>query len=373
MFRDNQFHSPGILEFSFGLNPPVAQPQQLFAFQPNGFPIIKDVRFGEIKAEALNKVDASCSIYKKQRLDDITVSKFEYDWVIKPTDLKNPLESPTILTKNVYHLAWKLTALGASNRLKDLKLELVQCDQSNIQVEVECCLNCKGQQIKLIEEKFDTFSKLPIVTTTKRNLCDIEPLDSIKISLLVKIYQQEKSADVYVPKLTKDLETLLENGHLSDVSFTFGDKEIKGHKSILSTRSPVFASMFQQDMLENATNNVIIEDVEPYIFEQLLKFMYTGKLPLMFGNKKWSELLVAADKYAVDDLKTTCEENVSKNMTVNDAAEILVLADLLSLKNLKKRAIDFIIFNKSKVIETDAYREMVKTHFYLIEEMFRLI
>ena len=54
------------------------------------------------------------------------------------------------------------------------------------------------------------------------------------------------------------------------------------------------------------------------------------------------DLLAAADKYALDRLKVMCEESLCSGLSVENAADVLILADLHSADQLKAQAIDFI-------------------------------
>ena len=52
--------------------------------------------------------------------------------------------------------------------------------------------------------------------------------------------------------------------------------------------------MFEHDCEENRENTVRISDVDADVFEQLLKYTYSGKIPSM--EQYSSELFMAADK-----------------------------------------------------------------------------
>ena len=95
-------------------------------------------------------------------------------------------------------------------------------------------------------------------------------------------------------KLGHDFETLLETGKQSDVVFVVGDKEFLLHKTVLAARSEVFAAMFQSDLEEAKEGRVKIPDVSVEVFEQLLRYIYSGKIPDI--DKFGLELLVVADK-----------------------------------------------------------------------------
>lgn len=47
-------------------------------------------------------------------------------------------------------------------------------------------------------------------------------------------------------------------------------------------------------------------------------------------------------RYALDRLKVMCEEALCTSLSVENAAEVLILADLHSADQLKAQAIDFI-------------------------------
>ena len=47
-------------------------------------------------------------------------------------------------------------------------------------------------------------------------------------------------------------------------------------------------------------------------------------------------------QYALDRLKVMCEESLCSNLSVDNVAEILILADLHSASQLREMAIDFI-------------------------------
>ena len=115
---------------------------------------------------------------------------------------------------------------------------------------------------------------------------------------------------------------------------------MQAHKAILAARSPVFAAMFEHEMEERKHNRVEISDVEPEVFREMLRFIYTGKASNL--ERMADDLLAAADKYALERLKVMCEEALCTNLSTENSAEVLILADLHSADQLKAQAIDFI-------------------------------
>ena len=102
----------------------------------------------------------------------------------------------------------------------------------------------------------------------------------------------------------------------------------------------MFAAMFEHEMEERKHNRVEISDVEPEVFREMLRFIYTGKASNL--ERMADDLLAAADKYALERLKVMCEEALCTNLSTENSAEVLILADLHSADQLKAQAIDFI-------------------------------
>lgn len=88
--------------------------------------------------------------------------------------------------------------------------------------------------------------------------------------------------------------SLLDSGTFSDVTLCTRGREFKAHKAILSARSPVFGAMFEHEMEESRKGRVEISDIDPDVFHEMLKFVYTGSTPQLQGMA--DDLLAAADK-----------------------------------------------------------------------------
>ncbi|GIY28616.1 speckle-type POZ protein-like B [Caerostris darwini] len=108
-------------------------------------------------------------------------------------------------------------------------------------------------------------------------------------------------------ELSNNFKRLLnpEVSYFSDVSFICGSVTIPAHKSILSARSPIFADVFTAQMKENIENKVHITDMEVPILRAMLVHIYTGKTEDL-SIESSGDLLVAADKYQLEDLKRVC-------------------------------------------------------------------
>ena len=161
--------------------------------------------------------------------------------------------------------------------------------------------------------------------------------------------------------LKDDFSSLLQDEQFCDVTLVAGKKRIRVHKLILSARSPVFASMFQHEMMETTTNVVTIADIRPEILEAMLKFIYTDDCTvLIISSEIARELFSAADKYQLEQLKTLCENELSKTLSIATVAETLVYADMHNAQHLKQSCIRLIVSKRLEVIQSPAWKEIKK-------------
>ncbi|CAN7984186.1 unnamed protein product, partial [Ixodes hexagonus] len=189
----------------------------------------------------------------------------------------------------------------------------------------------------------------------------------------VNISGQNNAIQFKVPecRLSDDFGHLFESQKFSDVILSVNGREFYAHKAILAARSPVFAAMFEHEMEEKKQNRVEITDMDHEVLREMLRFIYTGRAPNL--DKMADDLLAAADKYALERLKVMCEEALCSNLSVETAAEVLILADMHSADQLKAHAIDFINTHATDVMETAGWKTMIHRQPHLIAEAFRAL
>lgn len=169
---------------------------------------------------------------------------------------------------------------------------------------------------------------------------------------------------------SSDFETLLNDPRHSDVKIICGNggDEFYAHKAILTARSQVFAATFEHDMRERAENVLIIEDLRREVMAELLRYIYCGRVNDI--HKFASELLSAADRYALQDLKNRCEEELIKGINVANATMLLVFADLHSTKKLKTEVTAYVISHSKEIVDTTGFKCLKKSHPHLVVEIF---
>ncbi|CAO2599059.1 Speckle-type POZ protein [Lemmus lemmus] len=167
--------------------------------------------------------------------------------------------------------------------------------------------------------------------------------------------------------LGDDLGELWENSRFTDCCLVVAGQEFQAHKAILAARSPVFRAMFEHDT-ESKKNRFEIHDLEPGAFKAMMSFIYTGKEPDLHSMA--DAVLAAADKYGLERLKVMCESALFRDLSVENAAHTLFLADLHSTRQLKTQVLNFITAHASQVSQTASWKTMVDSYPHLAAEAY---
>lgn len=94
-------------------------------------------------------------------------------------------------------------------------------------------------------------------------------------------------------KALVDYGNVLKDGNHSDVVLCVGGHQFKAHKIILAARSPVFSAMFNHETKELLESRVDIHDINLEVFNDFLKYIYTGDINL--SEADIVGLFIAAD------------------------------------------------------------------------------
>lgn len=96
------------------------------------------------------------------------------------------------------------------------------------------------------------------------------------------------------------------NQSFTDFKFLVKDESIGAHRFILYARSSFFAAMLDSGMIESQSGEMRLVDDDPSTFRHLMKFLYTGMVPLEANRDK---LFQMADKYGVEVLTSICDSD----------------------------------------------------------------
>lgn len=171
-------------------------------------------------------------------------------------------------------------------------------------------------------------------------------------------------------------EQLFLSEYQSDVVFRVGStgQLIHAHKLILTVASEVFFAQFNGGFAEakqdNCENPIVIEDIEPEIFTQVLRFIYCEKIQLTADNIM--DVYCASQKYLLTGLNRVCKAFLKTTLNQANVMKIfnanrrygLTNVDEICLKIIQDNPIkcfqsaDFLTLNQTAVEMIAACRTM---------------
>ncbi|CAL1296384.1 unnamed protein product [Larinioides sclopetarius] len=167
-------------------------------------------------------------------------------------------------------------------------------------------------------------------------------------------------------KLSVDLKALYQNSKDTDITLISGNDKIHAHKIILTARSTGFKKIFHHDEEKAEQNSVNITDVTFPALKRLVKFLYSGILEngenKDMNLQELNDLYSSADKFEVMDLREMVGNTLLERIQVDNASEILILANRHNDKDLKSRVMNFIRLNFEAFSNTDAWEYCALHH-----------
>lgn len=352
-----------------------------------------------VPSPSLNEASSSPAV-ENWCFTQLKVSKFSFMWTINNfsfcrEEMGEVLKSSVFSAGTNDKLKWclRINPKGLDEESKDyisLYLLLMASNKSEVRAKFKfSILNAQREETKAMESQrayrfvqgkdwgFKKFIRRDFLLDESNGLLPDDKLTIFcEVSVLadcVNVSGQSNAVQFRVPKcrLSHDFGMLLDDQKLTDVVLVVDGKEFRAHKAILAARSRVFAAMFEHNMKEKRLNKVDITDVTDQVLCEMLRFIYTGRVQNLVTMA--DTLLAAADKYDLERLKVMCEEALCGNLTVENAASVLILADLHNAEQLKAQTIDYINTHASEVTDTPSWNGLIESHSYLVGEAFRAL
>jgi hypothetical protein len=165
-------------------------------------------------------------------------------------------------------------------------------------------------------------------------------------------------------ELQIDMMKVLESANQSgDVTFKVGPEVFSANLNILQVRAPELAAL--ADDCPSGTP-IPIQDIKPFAFRSLLRFVYTNDIEDLQNEAR--ELLDVADRFGCKGLKLAAEaELVASGISVDSAANMILLGDAKNCALLKEAAIDFLAANTTSVMSSPGWANMLESAALLTE------
>ena len=116
------------------------------------------------------------------------------------------------------------------------------------------------------------------------------------------------------------------------------------HKEVLAYKSPVFSAMFRDSHYMEILD---FKDLSPATVRLMLDHIYNVQLDE--DDLASTELLVAAAKFELVALKTTCEEVLANNISMENCTEVMLVADEINNSRLREACLQFGIMNMNRI------------------------
>lgn len=168
--------------------------------------------------------------------------------------------------------------------------------------------------------------------------------------------------------LSEDFKGLFLNPKFSDYSLTSEGQDFPVHKVILSARSKVFRAMFEHNMEANKENSTAMTDISAEVLKELLRYIYTDQVENL--EKVAKDLMIASDLYGVVQCKIMCEKVICNALTVDNALDLLVIADYHNAQYLKEETIRFILNNARDIVNTPSYQNIPNTESHVLRQVY---
>ncbi|KAJ5075204.1 pep-cterm sorting domain-containing protein [Anaeramoeba ignava] len=157
------------------------------------------------------------------------------------------------------------------------------------------------------------------------NYLNLEKLSNDLKNLFQNQNQNEKEEESYF-----DFEIICEQNQIS----------FKTHKSILSSRSEYFESLFNSKMKEYQENKLILKDV----------------------SKNAIEILIFSSKYLIDELIEFSSKFIKNNLQIETIVDVLKLSETMNFNQLFDFSYQFILENFNEFIKTSFFLELEENH-----------
>jgi len=174
-------------------------------------------------------------------------------------------------------------------------------------------------------------------------------------SIMLKLFDDEKSADIVFEICDQQKAESESDGKGAKISTA--KILYHAHRLILQHYSPELCALCTSS---DGITPIIITDVKPEVFRHLLYYVYGGEISDEEYVDNEKDLINAADKYGITNLKLEAEVWYvdNKQITIDNVIDNLLYADARNCALLKETVMDFIVENKEKVMQQVSFQDV---------------
>ena len=195
----------------------------------------------------------------------------------------------------------------------------------------------------------------------------VKVLETVKATIVAQgseiknLKSEMKAKEELLENLGNSAGKLYAEKDFADVKIVCNEKTFAFHKAVLSCQSKVFKTIIGNKSLTEKQAEVMEineNDFNSDTMEQVFFYFYHGSVQdIEMIN---TDLLRAADKYEAIGLMDMCAKYLESNISLDNALDILVSAELTNQNALFDTAAKFVRKNQGKMKQTGAYNEMLE-------------
>ncbi|KAH0561621.1 hypothetical protein KQX54_018126 [Cotesia glomerata] len=166
-----------------------------------------------------------------------------------------------------------------------------------------------------------------------------------------------------------EIQRFYNSEELSDVTIIVNQVRIPAHKVVLAAHSEVFSKMLQSKMKEAKDGEINIKDLDPEVIFEVLHYCYKGTTKASYDFLTALQVLEVADIYQFIKLKKICEVTLGDKMFIGNALKIIDAADDYNAVDLRRKAIQFIVQHRKKLLASGEFKELFFRKHELVYEI----
>jgi len=199
--------------------------------------------------------------------------------------------------------------------------------------------------------------------------------DAIQNDDLIKrfsILSMKKVAKSEKMKISRDFKEGWIDDNFSDVHIKCEEEVFYCHKFILAKRSKYFRAMLGGAFKESEIKIIEMKEIEVNTLRAILKFLYGGEIEKLDENAV--NLLEASEMLQLEDLKKVCETYLlTYHMNLENAIDMLVIAEAHGASDLKKGAMKIVVKNSAAIIKQEGWKDKLIGSSALLLEVFEAL
>jgi hypothetical protein len=285
---------------------------------------------------------------------------------------------------------WRLKLYpGGRNDSKQGWVGIYLCNQSNKCIDMNFGLSVKdGKGKPIASVHTSTYFTLDSVGgpscgggwsdfAKRSKLLDSLVNGTLVVEVHMKPHEPIKAAlPQFIPEnpFCNNMLQLFNDEESADIVFAVGEHQSKSNAAKVAKITPVTfyahclivkaCSAVLADLCNSKgdpTTPIEITDVSPDIFRHLLYYIYGGKISKEDMETNAKDIINAANRYGVATLKLEAEACLVESTTfsLENVMEHLIYADSINCALLKEAAMDFIVKNKTEVVDKITFDEMI--------------